>query len=68
MHYSLAKRVIRMGKAANIRFKKDIVFSGGVARNTGMVKATKDLLGEEVTFLDAPNRWLHYEKINLFYG
>lgn len=57
-----------MGKAANIRFKKDIVFSGGVARNTGMVKATKDLLGEEVTFLDAPNRWLHYEKINLFYG
>ncbi len=48
MHYSLAKRVIQMGKAANIRFKKDIVFSGGVAKNIGMVKAIEDLLEEKV--------------------
>lgn len=54
MHYSLAKRVIQTGEAAGIRFKKDIVFSGGVARNTGMVRATKDLSGEEVTIPDAP--------------
>jgi len=54
MHYSLAKRVIQTGEAASIRFKKDIVFSGGVARNTGMVRATKDLSGEEVTIPDAP--------------
>jgi predicted CoA-substrate-specific enzyme activase len=54
MHYSLAKRVIQMGKAADIKFKKDIVFSGGVARNTGMVKAIKDLLGEEVIIPDDP--------------
>jgi len=52
MHYSLAKRLIQMGKAANIRFKKDTVFSGCVARNTGMVKATEDLLGEEVIIRD----------------
>lgn len=48
MHYSLAKRVIQMGRLASIGFKKDIVFSGGVARNTGMIKAIEDLLGEEV--------------------
>lgn len=56
MHYSLAKRVIQMGKTANIRFKKDIVFSGGVARNIGMVKATEDLLGEEVIIPDDPQK------------
>lgn len=54
MHYSLAKRVIQMGKTANITFKKDIVFSGGVARNIGMVKAIEDLLGEEVIVPEEP--------------
>lgn len=54
MHYSLARRVIQMGKAANIRFEKDIVFSGGVARNTGMVKAIEDLLGEQVIVPEEP--------------
>jgi len=54
MHYSLAKRVIQMGKAANIRFSKDIVFSGGVAKNVGMVKAIEDLLGEKVIIPQEP--------------
>jgi len=54
MHYSLVRRVIQMGKAASIRFKEDIVFSGGVARNTGMVKALEDLLGEQVIVPEDP--------------
>ena len=54
MHYSLAKRVIQMGKAANIRFSKDVVFSGGVAKNVGMVKAIEDLLGEKVIIPQEP--------------
>jgi len=54
MHYSLVRRVIQMGKTASIRFKKDIVFSGGVARNTGMVKALEDLLGEQVIVPEDP--------------
>jgi predicted CoA-substrate-specific enzyme activase len=54
MHYSLARRVIQMGKAANIKFKKDVVFSGGVARNTGMVKAIENLLGEQVIIPEEP--------------
>jgi len=48
MHYTLVKRVIQMGKTASIKFTRDIVFSGGVARNAGMVKALEDLLGEPV--------------------
>jgi len=54
MHYSLAKRVIQMAGTANIKLKKDIVFSGGVARNIGMVKAIKDLLGEELIVPEEP--------------
>lgn len=54
MHYSLAKRVIQMAKTANIKIKKEIVFSGGVARNIGMVKAIKDLLGEELIVPEEP--------------
>ncbi|MGB9498812.1 MAG: acyl-CoA dehydratase activase [Dissulfuribacterales bacterium] len=54
MHYSLAKRVVQMAKTANIRFTKDIVFSGGVARNAGMVKAIEDLLGEKVIVFKEP--------------
>lgn len=54
MHYSLVKRVVQMGKGVSIKFNKDIVFSGGVARNTGMVKALEDLLGERVIVPEDP--------------
>jgi len=54
MHNSLAKRVIQMGRAANIKFETDIVFSGGVAKNVGIVKAIEMLLGEEVIVPQEP--------------
>jgi predicted CoA-substrate-specific enzyme activase len=48
MHYSLAKRVIEMGRAGFIRFTDPVVFSGGVAKNVGMVKAIEDTLKTKV--------------------
>jgi len=54
MHNSLSKRVIDMGKSAFIIFKKDIVFSGGVAKNIGMIKALERLLGQKVIVPEEP--------------
>jgi len=54
MHYSLARRVIQIGKTASIRFDKEIILSGGVARNVGIVKAVTDLLKKEVIVPEDP--------------
>jgi len=54
MHNSLAKRVIDMGKSAFIKFKKDIVFSGGVAKNIGVINALECLLRQKVIVLEEP--------------
>jgi predicted CoA-substrate-specific enzyme activase len=48
MHLSLARRVIQMGVTANIPFNKDIVLSGGVAKNRGMVETISKLLKQEI--------------------
>ncbi|MEM1514944.1 MAG: acyl-CoA dehydratase activase [Candidatus Bathyarchaeia archaeon] len=48
LHNALARRVIDMGRSAFIKFERDIVFSGGVAKNIGMVKAMERLLGGSV--------------------
>jgi predicted CoA-substrate-specific enzyme activase len=48
MHLSLARRVIQMGVTANIPFNKDIVFSGGVAKNRGMVETINNLLKQGI--------------------
>jgi len=52
MHRSLCSRVLQMGKSAGIRYREDIVFSGGVAKNVGVKKAFEILLGKEVLILD----------------
>jgi len=54
MHNSLAKRVIDMGKSGFIKFKKDTVFSGGVAMNIGMVTALEHLLNQKVIIPKEP--------------
>ena len=54
MHLSLARRVIQMGVTANIPFIQDIVLSGGVAKNKGMVVTIKNLLKQEVITPDEP--------------
>jgi len=54
MHNSLAKRVIDMGRSVFIQFERDIVFSGGVAKNIGMVKALERLLQQEIIVPEEP--------------
>jgi predicted CoA-substrate-specific enzyme activase len=54
MNISVAKRVIAMGKAGQIRYQPPIIFSGGVANNEGVTKAFSDLLGKEVTAIRNP--------------
>lgn len=54
LHYSLARRVIQIGKTASIRFDKEIILSGGVARNVGIVKAVTELLKKEVIVPENP--------------
>ncbi len=45
---AIAKRVIAMGAGGQISYNEPIVFSGGVARNIGVVKAIEEELGKKV--------------------
>jgi predicted CoA-substrate-specific enzyme activase len=48
LHYAIARRVINMGTASQIKYFEPIVFSGGVAHNVGVVKAIQDVLKKKV--------------------
>jgi predicted CoA-substrate-specific enzyme activase len=48
MNKAVAKRVVNMGKAGLITYQEPIVFSGGVARNIGVVKAIEEEVGKEI--------------------
>ena len=54
MHKAIAKRVISMGTAGQIKYHEPVVFSGGVAKNIGVVKAIKEELAKTVIALDEP--------------
>lgn len=54
MSKAIAKRVIGMGIGGQIGYKEPIVFSGGVARNVGVVKAIEEELGKKVVTLKEP--------------
>jgi predicted CoA-substrate-specific enzyme activase len=45
---AIAKRVIAMGVGGQISFEEPVVFSGGVAKNIGVVKAIEEELGKKV--------------------
>ena len=45
---AIARRVIGMGAGGQISYNELIVFSGGVAKNIGVVKAIEEELGKEV--------------------
>jgi len=49
LHRAIAKRVIGIGSTAAINYRELIVFSGGVAKNIGVIKALEEALGKEVT-------------------
>jgi predicted CoA-substrate-specific enzyme activase len=48
MCISIAKRVIAMGVGGQISYEEPIVFSGGVAKNSGVIKAIEGNLGKPV--------------------
>jgi len=54
LNRAIAKRVIAMGIAGQIIYRELIVFSGGVARNTGVVKAFEEELGKKVVTPENP--------------
>lgn len=54
MSKAVAKRVIGMGTGAQISYQEPIIFSGGVAKNAGVVKAIEEELGKKVIILDEP--------------
>lgn len=45
---AIARRVVGMGSGGQVDYKEPIVFSGGVARNIGVVKAIEEELGKKV--------------------
>jgi predicted CoA-substrate-specific enzyme activase len=51
---AIARRVIAMGAGGQISFEEPIVFSGGVARNIGVVRAIEEELGKKVITPDEP--------------
>ena len=52
LHSAIASRVVRM--ASRLKIEPDVVFTGGVARNTGVVKAIEETLGCKVYVPDDP--------------
>lgn len=52
IHRSLADRIVRM--ARRIRIEKDIILTGGGAKNTGLVRAVEDYLGQDILVPDEP--------------
>jgi predicted CoA-substrate-specific enzyme activase len=52
LHDSVASRVARM--ARRLKVEPDLVFTGGVARNAGVVKAIEEQMGREVLVPDEP--------------
>jgi len=54
MHRAIAKRVVNMGLGAQIEYIEPIVFSGGVAKNIGVVQAIETVLEKQVLVPDEP--------------
>ncbi len=51
---AIARRVVGMGTGGQVDYKEPIVFSGGVAKNVGVVKAVEEVLGKKVITPDEP--------------
>jgi len=51
---AIARRVVGMGVGGQVSYNEPIVFSGGVARNIGVVKALEEELGKKVVTPQEP--------------
>jgi predicted CoA-substrate-specific enzyme activase len=54
LHRAIARRVIGMGNAASFNYTEPIIFSGGVAKNWGVIKAIENELCKEVITPEEP--------------
>jgi predicted CoA-substrate-specific enzyme activase len=54
LNRAIARRVIAMGVGGQISFEEPVVFTGGVAKNMGVVKAIEEELGKKVITLKEP--------------
>ena len=52
LHYALASRVATL--ARRLKIEPDVVLTGGVAKNTGIVRAMKEILGLELLVPEEP--------------
>jgi len=52
LHYALASRVATL--ARRLKIEPDVVLTGGVAKNIGIVKAMKEILGRELLVPEEP--------------
>ncbi len=52
IHKAMAHRIVIMGNS--VGFKKEVVFTGGVAKNIGIKKALEDEIGLEITTPEEP--------------
>jgi predicted CoA-substrate-specific enzyme activase len=52
IHKAMAHRIVIMG--SSVGFKKDVVFTGGVAKNVGIKKALEDEIGLEILIPEEP--------------
>lgn len=51
---SIARRILAMGRSAQIPYEEPIIFSGGVANNEAIAEIFSELLGKTVTPIEAP--------------
>ena len=51
---SIARRILAMGRSAQIQYLEPIVFSGGVANNEAITDIFAELLGKPVTAVKMP--------------
>jgi predicted CoA-substrate-specific enzyme activase len=54
MHNSIAKRIISMGHGAHVSFEDPVIFTGGGARNIGLVKSFEGLLQKSIVNIEHP--------------
>jgi len=54
LHRSVVSRVILMGLSASINFTKEVVFTGGVAKNIGVRKSLEEKLCMQIIIPEEP--------------
>lgn len=54
LHKAIAKRIVTLGRTAQISYVNDVALTGGVAKNVGVKKAIEEELGKKTLVPDEP--------------